>query len=70
MKLEFGDELRNIMIKEDLNQVEISRKTGISEQTISRYLHSKRSPTVKIAEGLLNTLGYELIIQERSKRKK
>lgn len=68
MKLKFGDELRNVMIKEGLYQREMTHKIGIKEQNLHEYLNNKRNPSISKAEDMLNAIGYELVIQERGGR--
>lgn len=43
----FADNLRDIMYEMDISEGELSRTTGITKATISRYLNKKRMPTLK-----------------------
>lgn len=42
----FADNLRSLMDEERMSQNELSRKTGISKGTISRYLNAQCMPSV------------------------
>ena len=43
----FGDNLANILEEERISQRELSRLTGISESTISKYINKLQMPTVR-----------------------
>lgn len=43
----FGDNLVSILEKEQISQKELSRLTGLSESTISRYINKLQMPTVR-----------------------
>ena len=43
----FGDNLISILEKEQISQKELSRLTGLSESTISRYINKLQMPTVR-----------------------
>lgn len=43
----FGDNLANILEEEKISQKELSRLTGLSESTISRYINKLQMPTVR-----------------------
>ena len=43
----FGDNLANILEEERISQKELSRLTGLSESTISRYINKLQMPTVR-----------------------
>lgn len=70
MKLKFGDELRNVLIKENLTQIEAADKMNMHQQQLSKYILSRSLPSIATAEKMLNAIGYELIIQEKGKAKK
>lgn len=42
----FADNLRSLMNEERMSQNELSRRTGISQGTISRYLNKQCMPSV------------------------
>lgn len=54
----FADNLRSIMYETDITEGELSKMTGITKATISRYLNKKRMPTLK---SLIN-LSYVLCV--------
>ena len=43
----FGDNLASILEEECISQKELSRLTGLSESTISRYINKLQMPTVR-----------------------
>ena len=70
-RLEFGRRLRRIMDFKHINQLELSKKTGISNVTISKYICGKATPSfynaVKIAR-VLDCSITELILNYRKGR--
>ena len=43
----FGDNLQDLMESRDMSQRELSKESGISNVTISRYIKKDRMPTAK-----------------------
>ena len=43
----FGDNLLSILEEEGVSQKELSRLTGLSESTISRYINKSQMPNVR-----------------------
>ena len=43
----FGDNLANILEEQRISQKELSRLTGLSESTISKYINKLQMPTVR-----------------------
>ena len=43
----FGDNLVSILEEEQISQKELSRLTGLSESTISRYINKSQMPNVR-----------------------
>lgn len=43
----FGDNLRDVMESTRITQRELAERTGLSEGTISRYIHKQTIPGVK-----------------------
>ena len=43
----FGDNLSSILEEQRISQKELSRLTGLSESTISRYINKLQMPTVR-----------------------
>ena len=43
----FGDNLASILEEEKISQKELSRLTGLSESTISKYINKLQMPTVR-----------------------
>lgn len=54
----FGDNLRDILIEQWTPQEELAEAIGVSEGTISKYIHKKMMPSVR---SLIN-MRYELDI--------
>ena len=51
------DKIKYEMIKQGMNQKELSEKSGISKETISNLLNGKdKSPNVKTLNKLLNAI--------------
>ena len=44
---QFPDRLKDLMLETNLNQNQLSRETGITQATISRWLSNSRRPTVE-----------------------
>ena len=44
---QFPDRLKGLMIETNLNQNQLSRETGITQATISRWLSNERRPTIE-----------------------
>ncbi|AZS06537.1 hypothetical protein [Alteromonas phage ZP6] len=53
--------------KEGLSRNELGRKSGVCAETITAHLNRGRVPSILIAETILNTLGYEIVIRKRKK---
>lgn len=43
----FGDNLRDLMRERGYSQMELSKESGLSPSTITRYIRKERMPTVK-----------------------
>ena len=43
----FGDNLSSILEEQRISQKELSRLTGLSERTISKYINKLQMPTVR-----------------------
>ena len=52
----FQKNIRRLMIKNKLNQAQLSRKAGLSEVTISRYVNGSRLPSSRAIPKLTKAL--------------
>lgn len=48
-----------------LSQRELARRSGTSQSTLSTYEHGTKSPTLAVAERIVNTTGYDLDLVPR-----
>jgi transcriptional regulator with XRE-family HTH domain len=48
-----------------LSQRELARRSGTSQPTLSTYEHGSKSPTLAVAERIVNTSGYDLTLTPR-----
>lgn len=48
-----------------LSQRELARRSGTSQPTLSTYEHGTKSPTLAVAERIVNTSGYDLSLTPR-----
>ena len=48
-------------IRQDLTQAEIARRCGITQQYYSNIERGKISPSIKLAQKILNELGYKIV---------
>ena len=53
---EFGTRLRRMMFIKRLSQLELSRRTGISNVMLSRYINGKAAPNYFTVETICNAL--------------
>ena len=53
-------DIQNATIKQGMNQRRFANKTGISEQSISRWFGGMRSPKISDVEIMANALGMEI----------
>jgi len=63
-----GDLLREVRSHHGVSQEELAAKTGITQETISRYESGKATPTVEKLAALLGALDEELLLVVRSRR--
>lgn len=48
-----------------LSQRELARRSGTSQPTLSMYEHGTKSPTLAVAERIVNGSGYDLVLSPR-----
>lgn len=46
MKILFAERLRGLMREESLNQVELAKRIGVKQNTISAWLSQKKEPCI------------------------
>ena len=63
------DEIREAMTSKGVNVAWLSKESGVNEGLLSRYFKGKSALSVKSLDALLDTLGYELTIRKKRKRK-
>lgn len=68
-QMSLADEIREAMTSKGVNAAWLSRESGINEGLLSRYFKGKSALSVKSLDALLDTLGYELTIRKKRKRK-
>ena len=56
----FGDNLASILEEERISQKELSRLTGLSESTISRYINKLQMPNVRAIINISYALNWSL----------
>ena len=59
-------EVKRILCDTGMTQKEVSAITGVPLPTIYKILHRKMTPRVDTVLGILDPLGYELVIRRKS----
>lgn len=54
------DLLNDLHTKEGVTRYRISKRSGISEQTLSNVMHKRRNLSIEALERLLDSIGYEV----------
>jgi hypothetical protein len=62
---DLGDKLQGIIDSEFQSRYQFCKKTGISEDTLSRILNKRREPSLRLLKKILDALGYELTLQKK-----
>lgn len=57
MNNDFGDRLSFILSEKQISQREFAEKIGVSDVSISRYMHGTRSPRMNILRKMAEVLG-------------
>jgi transcriptional regulator with XRE-family HTH domain len=52
-----------------ISQADLARATGLTEATISRFLHGEREASFEVIDKILDALGLEVVIRPRRERK-
>lgn len=61
--------IRDIVVKENISQSELAKQIGCTRQNINDKLNNGNM-YLNTAENILETIGYELIIRKKRKKKK
>ncbi len=56
----FQEKVRELMIRENINQKELSRKSGISEASLSRYLKGTTQPRMDVLINIANVFNVDV----------
>jgi transcriptional regulator with XRE-family HTH domain len=54
------DLLNDLHTKDGVTRYRISKRSGISEQTLSNVMHKRRNLSIEALERLLDSIGYEI----------
>lgn len=57
MKQTFGQKVKKLMAQSNISQKELSRLTGISESSISRYLNDTLKPRIDVISNIARVFG-------------
>lgn len=66
MEQDVTKQVIDLIVKSNMSIAELSRKSGVSESAIKKWIRGRGMPTVKTACWMLSVLGYELQITEKS----
>ena len=55
----FGDNLLSILEEYGLSRKDLAEEIGVSESAISRYIHKKQMPNIKVIVNMVYALGIE-----------
>lgn len=64
------DELKQAIERDPRSRYRLSKETGIEQSQLSRFVNGKRSLTIESIEILAKALGFELIMQKKTKKRK
>lgn len=67
--MNFAEQLQYIMDTEHFSVSDVAMRTKMTEVTIRRYLKEERSPNVRDAKWVIESLGYELAICKKKSKK-
>ena len=57
--MEWSEKVERIMVDRNMNQKELSEKSGITRASICRYLQGKRRPRIDVVVNFAKALGVE-----------
>ena len=67
---QFSDQLRRAVEQNDLTRYEISKRTGIAQSILSRFVNQGAGLSMDSINRLCECLGLQLVAKGKSKRKK
>lgn len=56
----FGEKLKARLAEQNMTQLELSRRTGITPASVSKYIHNERFPNLKTASKIAEVLDVPL----------
>ncbi len=56
----FQERVKELMIRENINQKELSKKSGVSEASLSRYLKGTTQPRMDVLINIANVFGVDV----------
>lgn len=57
--MKFEDKVKELMTNSGMNQKELSKKSGVSEASLSRYLSGSLKPRIDIISNIAHVFGLE-----------
>lgn len=75
-KMTFGGLIRSLRTSDEISQVELAKKIGVSKQFLSDVEHNRKEVGIGFAKKISATLGYsiepllELLIRDQLKRQR
>ena len=75
-KMTFGGLIRSLRLSDDISQVELALKLGVSKQFLSDVEHNRRDVSIAFAKKVSEATGYsiepliELLLRDQLKRQK
>jgi transcriptional regulator with XRE-family HTH domain len=75
-KMTFGGLVRALRISDEISQVELAKKLGVSKQFLSDVEHNRKDVGISFAKKVASVLGYsiepllELLIKQQLKRQR
>jgi transcriptional regulator with XRE-family HTH domain len=61
--------IQEMLWKRRMSQAELARRTGLSEASVSLFLHGEREGSFETIDKILDVLGLEVVIRPCRKRK-
>jgi hypothetical protein len=62
---DYRDKLQGIIDDKFQSRYQFCKKTGISQDTLSRILNKRREPSLRLLKTILDALGYEISFQKK-----
>lgn len=55
--MEFGEKVKKIMLESGINQKELSKRSGVSEASLCRYISGSLKPRIDIVSNIAKVFG-------------